>query len=192
MASYQREVRFLAQYFPDIPLSEMQQCHIEDYMLYIKVSLGCGRDKCRMAAQSFSFLWKHVFRKPFVLPSKLYPRKAFKLPNIMSVVEMAMLLTACRSLKQLALVSLYYSTGVRLEESSKLKIADVDSANMCIHVRGGKGNKDRKMLFTVSAVSSVSLALAKAGDAAVRITSNQTAKYQSHPQPTLLETLLRQ
>ena len=148
VASYQREVRFLAQYFPDIALSDMQQVHIEDYMLYIKTTHHCGRDKCRMAAQAFSFLWKHVFRKPFVLPSKLYPRKAFVLPNVMSPEEVAKLIACCKSIKQRALIELIYSSGVRLEECSKLKITDIDSKGMSIHVHQGKGRKDRITLLS--------------------------------------------
>lgn len=148
VASYQREVSFLAQYFSDISLHEIQQHHIEAYLLYVKVTLGCARDKCRMAAQAFSFLYKHVLKMPFVLPSKLYPRKAFTLPDIMSPQEVMTLLRACKTIKQRALIELFYSTGVRLEECSKLKIAQVDSVNMCIHLHQGKGRKDRKMLLS--------------------------------------------
>jgi integrase/recombinase XerD len=148
VASYQREVRFLAQYFPDIALGAMQQVHIEDYMLYIKVTLKCGRDKCRMAAQAFSFLWKHVFKKPFVLPSKLYPRKAFVLPDVMSPEEVVRLLASCRTIKQRAIVEVFYSSGVRLEECSNLKLTDIDSKNKCVHVHQGKGRKDRITLLS--------------------------------------------
>ena len=148
VASYQREVSFLAQYFPEVSLRDIQQHHIETYLLYVKVTLGCARDKCRMAAQAFSFLYKHVLKMPFVLPSKLYPRKAFTLPDIMSPEEVRLLIQSCKTIKQRALIELFYSTGVRLEECSKLKIAEVDSANMCIHLHQGKGRKDRKMLLS--------------------------------------------
>jgi len=148
VASYQREVCFLAQYFPEVSLRDIQQQHIETYLLYVKVTLGCARDKCRMAAQAFSFLYKHVLKMPFVLPSKLYPRKAFKLPDIMSPGEVMALIQSCKTIKQRALMELFYSTGVRLEECSKLKIAEVDSANMCIHLHQGKGRKDRKLLLS--------------------------------------------
>lgn len=148
VASYQREVRFLAQYHPDIALSDMGQVHIEDYMLYIKVTLKCGRDKCRMAAQAFSFLWKHVFRKPFVLPSKLYPRKAFVLPNVMSPGEVGHVLGSCKTIKQRAIIEVFYSSGVRLEECSNLKLTDIDSKNGCLHVVQGKGRKDRNTLLS--------------------------------------------
>ena len=145
---YQREVRFPAQYFPDIALSDMQQVHIEDYILYIKKTHNCGRDKCRMAAQAFSFLWKHVFRKPFVLPSKLYPRKAFVLPNVMACEEVGHLPASCRTIKQQAIPEVFYSPGVRLEECSNLKLTDIDSKNMCIRVHQGKGRKDRITLLS--------------------------------------------
>jgi soluble P-type ATPase/plastocyanin len=65
-----------------------------------------------MAAQAFSFLYKHVLKTPFVLPSKLYPRKAFKLPDIMSPEEVMTLIQSCKTIKQRALIELFYSTGV--------------------------------------------------------------------------------
>lgn len=141
-------MRFLAQYFPDLDISELELHHLETYLLYVRQTLGCGRDKCRMAAQAFSFLYKHVLKRPFVLPSKLYPRKAFKLPDIMSPGEVMHLIVSCKTIKQRAIIEVFYSTGVRLEECSKLKITDIDSANMCIHLRQGKGRKDRKMLLS--------------------------------------------
>lgn len=141
-------MRFLASYFPELALTDLEQRHIESYLLYVRQTLGCGRDKCRVAAQAISFLYKHVLKKPFVLPSKLYPRKAFKLPDIMSPEEVNLLISSCKTLKQRALIEVFYSTGVRLEECSKLKISDLDSSGMCIHVRQGKGRKDRKVLLS--------------------------------------------
>ncbi len=53
----------------------------------------CVYDKCRMVAASVAFFFKHVLKRPYGLPSKLYPRKAFKLPNVMTTDEVWQLLT---------------------------------------------------------------------------------------------------
>lgn len=146
--NYLREMRFIGEYYPDVPLEEFTRENIESYVLYLKQTLGSGRDKCRMVAQSLSFVFKNVLQKPYVLPSKLYPKKTFILPEIFSVEEIEQLLKSPLSLKQQALVQLFYSTGVRLEECTKIKICDVDSRNLCIHLHGGKGRKDRKLLLS--------------------------------------------
>ena len=84
-----------------------------------------------------------MLKRPYDLPSKLYPRKKFQLPNVMTADEIRQLLNIPSTLNQQAIIQFFYSTGVRLEECSRIKIADVDSKNMRIKVVGGKGNKDR-------------------------------------------------
>src|SRR4051794_4999370 len=78
----------------------------------------------------------------------LYPRKGFRLPNVMGIDEVWQLLTHTGSIKQKAIIEVFYSSGVRLEECSRIKLADIDSKNMRIKVVGGKGNKDRYTLLS--------------------------------------------
>jgi site-specific recombinase XerD len=100
-----------------------------------------------MVAHGISFFFKHVLKKPFILPSKLYPRKEFRLPDVMSEEEVRALLAACESKKQKAIISVFYGTGVRLEECSNIKIEHVESNFMRLKVLQGKGRKDRYTLL---------------------------------------------
>lgn len=153
--NYVRELRFISEYYPTKPLSELTSTEIEDYILYLKTTLGSGRDKCRMTAHSLSFFFKHVAKKPYSLPSKFYPKKAFKLPNVMTESEVKQLIDSCENLKQLAFVSVFYSTGVRLEECTKLLISDINSTEMYIHLRAGKGKKDRRLLLSSTCLATL-------------------------------------
>ncbi|RAW01845.1 integrase [Pseudochryseolinea flava] len=116
------------------------------YINYLKSSLNLGRDKCRMAAQSFSFFYKHVLRKPYVLPSKLFPRKEHKLPPILSQQQTLQLFAAVKNVKHRCMIGLLYGAGLRLNELRLLKVSSIDSNAMQIKVVQGKGNKDR---FTI-------------------------------------------
>lgn len=145
---YVRELRLIAEHYPELSLAEISEENITNYMLYLKQSLGSSRDKCRLAASALAFYFKNVLRKPYELPTKLYPKKAFKLPVVMSTDEVHQLFASPLSLKQRAICELFYSTGVRLEEAANLKVEDIDSKNMCIHLKQGKGNKDRKLLLS--------------------------------------------
>ena len=91
MRNYTSEMRFLFSYFNDLDASAIGPDEIILYLNYLKTGLNLGRDKCRMLAQSCSFFCKHVLKKPYLLPSKLYPRKEFKLPEILSQVMMEMI-----------------------------------------------------------------------------------------------------
>ena len=141
--NYVREVRFLLEYYPEENPSCISQDQIEAYILYLKKTFNSSHAKCRSVAQSVSFFCKQILKKPYELPSKLYPKKEFRLPNVMGEDEVLQLLNACETIKQRAIVALIYSSGIRLEESSLLKITSIESQHMRIKVVQGKGKKDR-------------------------------------------------
>jgi len=145
---YARELRFLFEYYPDVLPGDIIDSHITQYMCYVKDVLQCGRDKCRGVAQAFSFVWKHVFKRPFVLPSKLYPRRNFRLPEVMSPGEVGQLILTPESLKSKTILAFFYATGLRVNEATYVKLSDIDRAGMRIKVTHGKGSKERYALLS--------------------------------------------
>ena len=148
IGNYVREMRFIFEYYPDTLPSQLTAEQIEQYICYIKKVFNSGYSKCRLVASSVSFFFKQILKRPYDLPSKLYPRKQFKLPNVMTSDEVGHLLGISSTLKQQAILQLFYSSGVRVEECSRIKIADIDSKNMRIKVEAGKGKKDRYTLLS--------------------------------------------
>ena len=140
---YLQELRYLFQYYTDTRPSLLTYEMTVQYLLYITKTLGCSRVKCKMAAQSFSFFFKHVLNKPYQTPAVLFPAHEHKLPAVMSQEEMRCVLNSIHNHKHRMLLSLLYSTGMRLSEIANLKINEVDSKQMRIRITGGKGNKDR-------------------------------------------------
>src|ERR1035437_6673282 len=67
------------------------------------------------------------------------------MPNILSPEEVTRLIEASSSLFPRALLMVLYGTGMRRAEIARLKIADIDSQRMIIHVVDGKGHKDRDL-----------------------------------------------
>ncbi len=145
--SYLMELRLLFQYHHQKEVEQLTGQDITQYILFIKSVHGVGRAKCRSVAQSCSFFFKHVLKKPFVLPSKLYPRKEFVLPPVMTQDEVRQLYAAVTDVRQKAVIGLLYGTGMRLGEVKNLKMADIERANNRIAVRQGKGQKDRYTLL---------------------------------------------
>lgn len=96
-----------------------------------------------MAATSFAFFFKHVCNKPYKLPSILFAAHSNKLPTVMHVQEIHAVINSLANQKHKTLITLLYSTGMRLSEISNLKIEDIDSSLMRIKVVNGKGKKDR-------------------------------------------------
>jgi site-specific recombinase XerD len=124
-------------------------------MMFIKTVHGVGRAKCRAVAQSCSFFFKHVLKKPYVLPSKLYPRKDFVLPAVMTQEEVKQLFDCTTDLRQRAVISLLYGCGMRLGEVQSLKLSDIERTSNRILIRQAKGMKDRYTLLPKTVLESL-------------------------------------
>lgn len=78
------------------------------------------------------------------------PKKEKRLPTVLSLEEVKQLIDATHNLKHKTLLSLIYSAGLRIGEAINLKINDIDSKRMLIHIKGAKGKKDRYTLLSSS------------------------------------------
>ncbi len=76
------------------------------------------------------------------------PRKEKRLPIILSQEEIKKLIDHTLNLKHKVLLSLIYSAGLRISEAINMKLTDIDSQRMIIHVKNAKGNKDRYTLLS--------------------------------------------
>lgn len=148
--NYVQEMRFIFAYFNDCAPAALTQDHIVAYLNFIKTEHGVGRDKCRMVAQSCSFFFKHILPTPYIIPNALYPRKEFRLPDILSVEQVRGLLSGITNPKHKAIIALLYGTGLRLGELRFLEMKQINRASLQIKVVAGKGNKDRFTILPLS------------------------------------------
>src|SRR6266702_1485745 len=141
---YLRFVERFAKHFGKSP-DKLGPDHLRTYQAYLlkERKLCPGTVENHVAALRFFFirtLHRHEFRQ--FLP---YPKVRKKLPNILSGEEVTMLIEASSSLFQRTLLMVLYGTGMRRAEVARLKIADIDSQRMVIHVVDGKDHKDRDL-----------------------------------------------
>ena len=73
-----------------------------------------------------------------------------RLPMILSQSEVKAILEVTKNLKHRTILSTIYGAGLRISEAAKLKITDIDSKNMQIIIRQGKGKKDRYSILSNS------------------------------------------
>jgi site-specific recombinase XerD len=141
---YVRFVERFAQHFCKSP-DKLGLEHVRSYQAYLlkERKLSPGSVEHHVSALRFFFvqtLHRHEFRQ--FLP---FPRTRRKLPKILSREEVARLIDASSSLFERTLLMVLYGTGMRRAEVARLKIADIDSQRMVIHVVNGKGGKDRDL-----------------------------------------------
>lgn len=121
-----------------------------DYLVYCAKTLGSSKVKLKMAANAFAFFFRQALNQPYQLPSLLFKAHSAKLPAIMSPEEVIAIINSIDNTKHRTIISLLYSTGMRLGEVASLKMADIDSKAMRIKVVSGKGDKDRFTLLSQS------------------------------------------
>jgi integrase len=89
------------------------------------------------------FFYAHVLRKPWVEVDLVKPPRGQRLPDIVTVEEVARLVQSTRVLSYRVLFFTLYSLGLRLGEGLRLTVADIDAERGRVHIRDSKGNKDR-------------------------------------------------
>src|ERR1700716_3078318 len=94
------------------------------------------------------FFYTKTLKRGWSVAETPYPKRAEHIPSIMSQEEVARLIDAARTPFHRTLLMTLYATGVRRAELTHLKISDVDSQRMVVHVQGGKGRKDRDVMLS--------------------------------------------
>jgi integrase/recombinase XerD len=97
----------------------------------------------RVAAVRFFFV--HTLKRSYPPNTFRYPKTPQRLPIILSQEEVQRMIDAATSLLHRTLLMTLYSTGMRRAEITRLKVSDIDSQRMMIHIRQGKGGKDREV-----------------------------------------------
>jgi len=84
-----------------------------------------------------------------------YPRAPRRLPIILTREEAIRLIDSASNLFHRAMLITMYSTGMRRAELCRLKVEDIDSTRMLIHIRQGKGGKDRDVPLSPKALETL-------------------------------------
>src|SRR5262249_55722113 len=144
---YLYAVEDFARYFGKSP-DKLGQEHLRQYQLHLinDCKLAIGTIVGRISAIRFFFV--KVLRRPYREVDLVYPKRPQQLPTILSEEEVARLIECASSAYHRVILMTLYGTGLRREELSRLKVTDVDSQRMVIHVRQGKGNKDRDVTLS--------------------------------------------
>jgi len=116
---------------------------IRQYQVYVVEKTRASWSWFNQAVCALRFLYGVTLRKDWTIDHIPHAKREKTLPAVLSVAEVRCLLKAVPNVKHRALLMTIYAGGLRLSEGIGLKVADIDSARMMLHVRQGKGAKDR-------------------------------------------------
>ena len=94
------------------------------------------------------FFFTHTLDQPELLKRIQRVYQPRKIPEVLSVQEVARLLEAAASLRNKAALSVAYGSGLRASEVCHLKVSDIDSERMILRVEDGKGQRDRNAMLS--------------------------------------------
>src|SRR5436190_21685241 len=145
--SYIRAVEDFARHFNCSP-DRLGPRHIREYQadLFERRKLSAGSVAVRLAA--LRFFYCKTLKRTWSIADTPYPKGAHRLPAILSQEEVAQLIQAASTSFHRTLLMTLYATGVRRAELTHLKVSDIDSKRMVIHIQGGKGRVDRDVMLS--------------------------------------------
>lgn len=137
--------KYLNYYHPK-PIDSLNETDIRAYLQHL-LKQGYSDSSLNQAVNAIKFYYELVLG----MPNRFYhierPRKKQTLPKVISKEEAKALISATNNIKHRCIASLLYSAGLRRSEVINLKITDIDSKRMLIHVKNAKGGKDRNTLL---------------------------------------------
>jgi site-specific recombinase XerD len=140
--AYVRAVRMLAEHFHTSP-DHLTDAQIRQYFLYVINVKQWSASTITIALCGIKTFFTVTLQREWQMVDVIRPPKTQKLPDVLSADEVMQLIQAVRLPHYRMCLLTIYSCGLRLSEGVHLRVTDLDSARMLVHVRGGKGNKDR-------------------------------------------------
>jgi integrase/recombinase XerD len=144
---YLRSVIKLYNHYKRSP-AKLSEQEIKSFLLFVVENQSPASSTYNVMIHGLKFFYEVVLKKPMVainLPRKL---EVQKLPDILSKREVEQIIKATHNLKHRTILILIYGAGLRASEVAALRIGDIDSDRSVIHIRQGKGNKDRYVVLS--------------------------------------------
>ncbi len=137
---YARAVRRIAHYYDRCP-DRLTTEQLQVYFAALVESHSWSTVK--IDRNGLQFFYKHVLKRDWRWVKIIKAPKIRSLPDILSVTEVEQLIGATRKLRYRVFLLATYSMGLRLGETLALQVGDIDAQRQQVHIRRGKGHKDR-------------------------------------------------
>jgi integrase/recombinase XerD len=145
--TYVKTIEEVARYFKRPP-DQLGPDQLRQYQAYLFRERKLAPNTVTQRTAALRFFFVGTLRRPWAIAETPYPRKTFRLPKILSLEQVSRLIDAAPTAFYRILLMTLYATGLRRAELAHLKVSDIDSERMVVHVKGGKGRKDRDVMLS--------------------------------------------
>jgi len=151
--NYRSQLRRMSEHFKK-DLKDVSVGEAKEFLYHLKSVLCHTPQTINMCRAAFVFFRQNVlgeYVSPFAIPRHKF---VYQLPDILPSNQITPILDSL-SLKYRAILSLCYGSGLRIAEALDVEIGDIDSKNMKIYVRNGKGQKSRYTILSEYSLNSL-------------------------------------
>ncbi len=144
VTSYLRYSQRFVDYYGVSPL-KLGEREVRDFLLHLVDKDGVSPSTHIVCLASLKFLYGVTLNRPEVVSRIAYPKRPVHLPEVLTGSEVERLLGCVTSIRCRLICMLAYGAGLRVSEACSLKVDDIDGRRGLIHVREGKGRRDRQV-----------------------------------------------
>ena len=154
--AYVQTIEDLSRYFRRPP-DQLEPAHIRQYQAYLFRDRKLSPNTVNQRTGALRFFFITVLRRSWSIADTPYPKRNFRLPKVLSQSQVGKLIEAATTPFYRIILMTLYATGLRRAELAQLKVSDIDSERMVIHVKGGKGHKDREVMLSPKLLAELGL-----------------------------------
>jgi integrase/recombinase XerD len=144
MRAYLGAVTRFAQHFGKSP-EQLGPEQVRQYLLHLINDKKDARNTIGVYRGALKFLYVRVLKQSWFDQEIAVPKQRLQLPTVLSPEEIARILDRTINLKHWTIIATFYATALRCNELRHLKVSDIDSQGMVLHVRRGKGSVPRNI-----------------------------------------------
>lgn len=127
----------------DFPVLNSNSEQLRSYLLFCITELKLSENQIHSRLNALKFYYEKVLMQESFFFDIPRPKKTSSLPKVLSTNEIRRLFEVTTNLKHLMILKMGYGLGLRVSEIAALKILNIDSNRMLVHVQNAKGKKDR-------------------------------------------------
>jgi integrase/recombinase XerD len=145
--TYLSAVWRFARHFRKSP-DQLSAEQVREYLLYLRNAKENSWNTIQVNRGALKFLYTRVLKQKWFDEEIPAPKRRLLLPTVLTVEQITRILDCTRNLKHWTIIATFYATGLRSDELRHLRVSDIDSTQMVLHVREGKGGIPRNIALS--------------------------------------------
>jgi len=150
--SYQSHLKLAELHFEGKNLVDLKDKELFELIYHLVKVKKISASYQRQIVGALKLFYQEMYNRSIPFEYLKVQRHEQKLPVVLNKVEVRKIIDYIDNPKHKALISLLYSSGLRIGELLELRKSDIDSIRMLIHIRGAKGKKDRYTILSKQAL----------------------------------------